>query len=323
MTEQKKNGNEKPLVSVGMPIRNGAKTLEMAIQSVVNQTYSNLEIIISNNDSEDATAEICQRFARKDKRITYYSQAEPLTAIENFRFVFERSHGRYFMWAAHDDLRSENYVETLIHGFDKFPSAAIIISDVISFYDHNDLKNGIPLDYNFNTTGLSLIRKLRISITGGCDHLYGLINSNHLHGYHWYPLTLGPDRPLILYLLAQGDFGFQPGATLYKWKPASSRDVGKRALENAFKKPESFLLTKLSWCCMKAIKDAESKSQKPRNRLSYFGLFIMIYLFYALRKNTVKEWIYSHSPSFMRSVWERSMRQAKKSSGYKNQLVIN
>lgn len=312
-----------PLVSVGMPIRNGAKTLEKAILSIVNQTYSNLEIIISNNGSHDATDEICQRFAQQDQRIIYFQQSKPLTAIENFRFVFEQSHGRYFMWAAHDDLRSENYVETLIRGFDKFPSAAIIISNVISFYDHNDLKHAIPLDYNFNTAGLSFLRKVRKFITGGCNHLYGLIDADYLHGYHWYPLALGPDRPLILYLLAQGDFRFQPGATLYKWKPASSRDVRKRALENAFKKPESFLLTKLSWCCMNTVKDAESKSQKQRNRLSYFGLFIMIYLFYALRKNTMKEWIYSHSPSFMRSVWERSMRQTKKSSGYKNQLAIN
>ena len=51
----------KPLVSIGLPVRNGAKTLELALNSIVNQTYKHIEVIISNNASTDDTARIIEK----------------------------------------------------------------------------------------------------------------------------------------------------------------------------------------------------------------------------------------------------------------------
>src|SRR5690606_13748412 len=91
-----------PLVSIGVPVRNGGAYLADALQILVDQTYKNIEIIISDNNSSDDTSSIIERFAKLDKRIVVYTQSRTLTASENFRFVFERSHGEYFMWAACD-----------------------------------------------------------------------------------------------------------------------------------------------------------------------------------------------------------------------------
>ena len=63
--------NDKPRVSIGMPVFNSEKYLEAAIDSVLAQTYTNFELIISDNASTDQTPEICRAYATKDRRIRY------------------------------------------------------------------------------------------------------------------------------------------------------------------------------------------------------------------------------------------------------------
>ena len=107
----------RPLVSVGMPVRNGARTLERAVRSITGQSYGNLEIVVSDNASSDETPEILRRLAVEDHRIRVVRHETATTALENFRAAFEATTGEFFLWAAHDDLRSTNYVEVLLTGF--------------------------------------------------------------------------------------------------------------------------------------------------------------------------------------------------------------
>ena len=92
--------NEKsPLVSIGLPVFNGEKSLAQALDALLDQDYSNLEIIISDNGSTDRTSEICEEFLKKDTRIKYYRSSENLGSNWNFNRVFELSSGKYFMRA--------------------------------------------------------------------------------------------------------------------------------------------------------------------------------------------------------------------------------
>ena len=61
-----------PLVSIGMPVFNGEKGLANAIVSILKQDFPNLEIVISDNTSTDATPEICRDYTAKDPRVKYY-----------------------------------------------------------------------------------------------------------------------------------------------------------------------------------------------------------------------------------------------------------
>ena len=63
------NGFNSPLVSIGMPVYNSETTIRRAIETIVNQTYKNIEIIISDNNSTDSTFKICNDFAMQDDRI--------------------------------------------------------------------------------------------------------------------------------------------------------------------------------------------------------------------------------------------------------------
>jgi len=99
-----------PLVSIGMPVYNGARYIREALDSLLGQTFTDFELIISDNASTDNTEAICREYAAKDERIRYIRQPHNLGASANFKFVLDEALGEYFMWAAHDDKWSSNYL---------------------------------------------------------------------------------------------------------------------------------------------------------------------------------------------------------------------
>lgn len=108
---QQNEKKKKPLVSIGMPVFNGEKYIIKALDSLLNQTFSNFKLIISDNASTDNTQIICEEYALKDNRIRYVRQPENRGALFNFKFVLNNSMGKYFMWAAHDDWRTPEFLE--------------------------------------------------------------------------------------------------------------------------------------------------------------------------------------------------------------------
>jgi len=99
-----------PEVSIGLPVYNGELFLKKALDSLLNQTYSDFELIISDNNSTDLTPQICKEYAENDKRIHYVKQEKNLGAYSNFYFVLTEAKGKYFMWAAADDYWDPNFI---------------------------------------------------------------------------------------------------------------------------------------------------------------------------------------------------------------------
>ena len=93
-----------PLVSIGLPVYNGDTSLRAALDCLLAQDYPNIELIISDNASTDTTPKICEEYSQNENRIKYFRSKENHGAIWNFNRVFELSAGKYFMWAAYDDI---------------------------------------------------------------------------------------------------------------------------------------------------------------------------------------------------------------------------
>jgi glycosyltransferase involved in cell wall biosynthesis len=113
-----------PLVTIGMPVYNGARYIEEAIRSILNQTEEDFVLLISDNCSTDATPAICQRLASEDSRITYLKQSRNLGLIGNFEFVLRAARSPFFMWAAHDDTRSPDCLSEALRILSANPDAA-------------------------------------------------------------------------------------------------------------------------------------------------------------------------------------------------------
>ena len=106
-----KNSNMKPLITIGIPVFNGEKFLNVVIDSLLEQTYSNFELIISDNCSEDSTEFICRKYQILDSRIKYFRQKENIGMFPNFNFLLNKASGDYFMWAAADDKWEKIFLE--------------------------------------------------------------------------------------------------------------------------------------------------------------------------------------------------------------------
>jgi len=123
-----------PRVSIGMPVYNGEPFIREALDSLLAQTFTDFELIISDNASTDGTEAICREYAVKDARIRYVRQVQNYGPFNNFEFVLESAISDRFMWMAADDcLSDEYYLEHLCNQMTDnvgyvFPDVAIVDS---------------------------------------------------------------------------------------------------------------------------------------------------------------------------------------------------
>jgi glycosyltransferase involved in cell wall biosynthesis len=116
---------QSPKVSVGLPVYNGANFVADAIRDVLAQTWTDFELIISDNASDDPTQEICEKFAAADPRIRYVRQDKNKGAGWNFNEVVRLSRGEYFKWLAHDDRMAPEFLERCIAVLEAAPSIVV------------------------------------------------------------------------------------------------------------------------------------------------------------------------------------------------------
>lgn len=101
------------LVSIIVPVYNVRKYLEQCLNSIVNQTYSNLEAILVDDGSTDGSSAICDKYEAKDKRFKSYHKINGgLSDARNYGI--ERAKGKYISFIDSDDYVSQYYIETLI-----------------------------------------------------------------------------------------------------------------------------------------------------------------------------------------------------------------
>jgi glycosyltransferase involved in cell wall biosynthesis len=120
--------NTKPRVSIGLPIYNAEKYLEEALDSILAQTYTDFELIISDNASTDRTQEICLKYAQRDPRIRYHRNEKNVGAAPNYNVVFQLAKGEYFKWAAHDDNIAPEFLSKCVEALDQNPDAVLCMT---------------------------------------------------------------------------------------------------------------------------------------------------------------------------------------------------
>lgn len=113
-TAQNHKYPEVPTASIGLPVYNGERFIREALDSALNQTFGDFELIISDNNSSDATEEICREYGARDPRIKYIRHEKNYGSIWNFNFVAERATGRFFTWLAHDDVLNPEFLEQTV-----------------------------------------------------------------------------------------------------------------------------------------------------------------------------------------------------------------
>ena len=193
-----------PLVSIGMPLYNEARFIEASLKSILSQDYPNLEIIISDNASEDETLDICQKLVGKRSNLTIHRFENNHGAAENFRYVLNLAGGEYFMWASGHDLWSSNIVSECVALLEATPTAVIAFGSSI-WIDENGHQLAKASGYT-DTCGMNPMARFFTVFFGNMHPVLGIIRKSALDQARPIASVVGADLILLSELVLQGDF---------------------------------------------------------------------------------------------------------------------
>jgi glycosyltransferase involved in cell wall biosynthesis len=200
-------GASSSLVSVGLPTFNRPEGLRRALECLTAQTHRDLEIIVSDNASPDARVqEILHEFAARDSRVKPFRQPTNIGFLPNFRFVFEKATGEYFMWAADDDEWDASFVEVCLNNLLNPEYSA-----VLSFCHVRKRKSdGAVVDPDYadpisSESSSLLLRAFRYLYYSGGNHcFYGLYRRHYIDDW-FFARRFGNDHLALLALLRHGN----------------------------------------------------------------------------------------------------------------------
>ena len=190
--------------------------------SIVAQDYPNLEIVVSDNASTDATADILAEYAKRYPIIRIVRQDKTLTAIDNFLFVMREARGEFFAWCAHDDTRSPDFVSGLLPAFED-PGTVLAFGD-LCIWDGQATPVKQP-KYDFANDGLPRWRRLRKAALMQCYHVYGLWRTSALRAVDYHYTHWWSDMPLVLGAAAIGNFRYMAGPQFYYFEIPKSAEL--------------------------------------------------------------------------------------------------
>lgn len=117
------------LVSIVLPVYNGEKYLAQSIESVLNQSYKNIELIIVNDCSTDSSEEIILEYKKKDNRIKYFKNDINIKLPQSLNNGFAMAKGNYFTWTSDDNVYHQDAIETMVGFLDKHSKVGLVYCD--------------------------------------------------------------------------------------------------------------------------------------------------------------------------------------------------
>lgn len=121
---------EKPLVSICIPAWNAAAFIHRGLESCISQTYSNIEVIVTDDASTDNTRKVVEEYAARDRRIKYFRNDANLNFGKNMFKAYSLALGEYIQYLSHDDWLDLDYVEKKVQIFQSIPNIAWVASAI-------------------------------------------------------------------------------------------------------------------------------------------------------------------------------------------------
>ena len=272
------------LVSIGMPVFNDKLFLGKALESIINQSYSNFELILSDDCSTDGSAQICEKYALKDSRIKYTRQEHNIGISRNMEFLLSQAAGEYFMWAGDDDLWHSDFIALHVKAHENSPNIISVFCPYC-FIDEDDnvLQRPIPRDRSYESR-FSLIRLLKLAYFWDDGFGYGMFKREKIINVK-FPIWWGVNKkkaynniyPTLFFYLSLGEYKHINGDSLWYNRLKSSLNINHKDPY-----PASFLKGFAAFCLWRFnvyIKCTESVL-RSRKFSSILSLLIIIPFFF-------------------------------------------
>ena len=173
-----------PLVSIGIPTYKRANSyLKHALRSAINQTYKNIEIIVSDNCSPDNTESVVKEF--NDPRIRYYRQKENIGSLNNCNFCLEQSRGKYFLMLYDDDVIDDDFISTCMDAVTYHSEPGIILTGAREIDSEGNILSAAHNTVSGYSTADFILgwfnRKVPLFL---CSSLFNTTRLKQLGGFH-------------------------------------------------------------------------------------------------------------------------------------------
>lgn len=278
--------NKLPLVSIGLPVLNGEKYIKYAVDSILNQTYLKIELIISINFSNDTTNSIVEKLKSKYKWIKVYKHKSKISLPENFDFVLKKANGEFFMWFAHDDCISRNYILNSVNFLSKYKDCCVVQSKIetIRLPSRKKIQTICFANQEVVFDPRIIIKNL-MSEKKFNYYFYGLFRSDILkNGYNFCNIKSSDRIILLQYAIGEYRFGYLVNCTYY-------RGIHKMSALERYPDDEIELkIAKQKWILnfFEAfnffLKMIEKQNNFSIDRLKTFKFLILLFLFFTKRQ---------------------------------------
>jgi glycosyltransferase involved in cell wall biosynthesis len=269
-----------PSVSIGLPVFNGERFLARAIESILAQDYGDFELVVSDNGSTDATAEIARGFAARDGRVTYLRHEVNRGAAWNYNHLVAVTSAPLFKWAAHDDELRPAWLDRCVAALDGMPGAALAYTRRVKIdADGNVIKVSRPRPKSFISAAASPSERFRDVLvkTTSCIETFGVIRRAALTSTRLIQPFSAADRVLLAELALLGHFVEVPDELFLhrEHEDRSIRRHGSPAASAMWYSPQrgtrSTLPTwRLGWEYGQAVRRAHLPA--PERRRAYQGV---------------------------------------------------
>ena len=196
-----------PLVSVGLFVYNGERFIEEALISILSQTFTDFELIISDNASTDRTGKIAEAYAKRDNRIRYYRSEKNMGAGWNAQRVYELATGKYFKWAAVDDLLEPDLLRRCVEILERDPGCMVAHARTKEVDENGTLiKNYVtPTKTNYDDP-VARFREMLLSGGDRCYQIYGVMRMSALRQLPPQGIYVNADGVLLARMSLLGRF---------------------------------------------------------------------------------------------------------------------
>lgn len=163
-----------PRLSIALPVYNGENYVAESLDALLGQSFTDFELIISDNASTDSTADICRRYQKQDSRVRYFRQPQNIGLAPNVNFLVSQAKGELYKEASHDDLYAYNLLETCIAALDEYP--AVILAH--SWTAKVDSSGSVTQAYEYPLTTATQRAPERfrsVLLDSGGDDCYGVM----------------------------------------------------------------------------------------------------------------------------------------------------
>ena len=263
-----------PRLSVGLPVYDGEDYLAEALDALLDQSFDDFELIISDNASTDGTEDICRRYAALDPRIRYVRQSQNIGCAGNHNFVFEQARGELFKWASDDDLYGRDLLRRCVEALDEHPDV-VLVHTWTAMIEGGTGDVARPVDYSLATSSPSAADRFRSMLfDDGGDDDYGVIRADVLRRTHLYDSYYHADRTIVAEIALHGRFHHVPD-WLYFRRDHPGRSSRARSIRawcviydqrraNRLRHPVGRLLAEYVWGYVAAIRTAPLTAAERR-----------------------------------------------------------